>query len=370
MPQAARGGANDASGKCTDPAAPAAGLKSPPRECRKNDHPPGYTPGSPGICSCPSGRPQRLFPLHARVERLNALRVCPQKPAALLNVRMSALAKTQHMSDQDTSGAPLAAPASPAAQVPAGFPAAASSFGATRGSGLARSKRPAQSAASPAASPAAPSGYKPTTIEIIKVQSEYRNPFAPEVPAAVPAPEPAPVAAPVVVIAPAPAAVSNLKSEISNSGSAPVAAPAPVPAPTPVAAAPVRNSTPEVEHFPFTPKHAVADSAEKPSLTILPPAESRRVAQSWENASAPAESARPERPTFRPESREPRRDARPEQRDARPDQREPRPDQRNGNPASSNVSRVASPASNSAPPCPPRPRSNPSRPVAAVSSAG
>ncbi len=50
------------------------------------------------------------------------------------------------------------------------------------------------------------------------------------------------------------------------------------------------------------------EPTEKRSINILPPAESKRVAQSWENASAPAESPRPDRPTFRPESREPRRE--------------------------------------------------------------
>src|SRR5690349_11626481 len=103
------------------------------------------------------------------------------------------------MSSNETSGAPAEATATtpaPAAEFP--------SFGTTRGSGLARGKRP--SAGSSTASAAAPSDYKPTAIEVVNAPREYTNPFAPAEEAA-----PAPVAEPVV----APAAPVRASSPVA-----------------------------------------------------------------------------------------------------------------------------------------------------------
>ena len=84
------------------------------------------------------------------------------------------------MSSTESSGAPAEASAPPPAP-DAAFP----TFGSTRGSGLARGKRPT---ASPATATAAAPGYTPTAIEVINAPREYQNPFAPaETPAAVPA---------------------------------------------------------------------------------------------------------------------------------------------------------------------------------------
>jgi hypothetical protein len=103
------------------------------------------------------------------------------------------------MSSTESSGAPAEASATTPAPA-ATFP----TFGSTRGSGLARGKRPA---VSPAATAAAPTGYTPTAIEVINAPREYQNPFAPaETPAAPPAESvaPAPVAPAPVAAAPAP----------------------------------------------------------------------------------------------------------------------------------------------------------------------
>ncbi len=103
------------------------------------------------------------------------------------------------MSSTESSGAPAEATGTPSAPA-AAFP----TFGSTRGSGLARGKRPA---AGPAASTAAATEYTPTAIEVVNAPREYQNPFAP----AESTPAPAPAAAPVEslpVITPAPAAVT------------------------------------------------------------------------------------------------------------------------------------------------------------------
>jgi hypothetical protein len=242
------------------------------------------------------------------------------------------------MSEQDTSGTPAAAPreshpapgfsATPGS---ADSPAPTGTFGGTRGSGLARGKRPTQSAASPAA-PAVNTGYKPSSIEIITPQREYKNPFAAE--------EPAASAAPEAPITPAPTAVT------------------PPPAPVPAATLPVQEPAPAAqpattEHFPYTPREktpAASEPLSKSELNILPPAEAKRTPQSWESSTQPAEKPahesrprRDDRPTFRPDRRESRehqprdprdqpRDPRDHQprdpRDARPEQREPRRDDR------------------------------------------
>lgn len=191
--------------------------------------------------------------------------------------------KNNNMSDPVTPGAP--APAAPAEAPSAASPGATQpfgSFGANRGSGLLRGKAKRPSAA-PAAS-AAPSGYQPSSIEVITPKSEYVNPFTGETSVASPVSnEPAPAA-------PAPVA----------------AAPA---APAPVAAAPA--PAPQADLFPLE----SAGNEEKAELNILPPAETKRPAQSWE---ANGQGRSEERPTFRPERRE-RREFQPrESRENRP----------------------------------------------------
>ena len=252
---------------------------------------------------------------------------------------MSASQKeNQHMSDTEKSGAPTPAPAETAGATPSVASTGATqpfgTFGATRGSGLLRGKRPTPAAAA-AAAPAAPSGYKPSSLEVITSKSEYVNPFTGETTVSVPvvnepAPQaaplpaeaPAPIPAPVVAVAPALAA-----SKRSEDGAAV--------APAPVAAKRSDEALPG-ELFPFNPpassvpKAAPAvDSSPKPELKILPPQEARRPAVSWDaNSAAPGETAaqpqrRDDRATFRTERnrrenpegkplepREPRRDER------------------------------------------------------------
>lgn len=112
------------------------------------------------------------------------------------------------MSSTESSGAPAEGTSTTPAQ-DAAFP----SFGSTRGSGLARGKRPA---AGPAASSAASTEYTPTAIEVVNAPREYQNPFAPADSAAettakaeTPKPfEPAPF-----VITPAPARAPRVQEE-------------------------------------------------------------------------------------------------------------------------------------------------------------
>ncbi|MBW8781950.1 MAG: translation initiation factor IF-2 [Verrucomicrobia bacterium] len=169
------------------------------------------------------------------------------------------------MSDQSTSGntpsegraETASAPAAPAADWGA-------SSGANRGSGLARGKRVSPPASTPAPVSNAVTGtYKPSAVQIVTSESEYKNPFAPA--DEVPVSEPVKVEAPVpVTVAPAPV-VSVAKSE-----EAPASAPvAPVAAPVQPAPAP------KVE--------------EKAELNILPPAELKRPSQSWETPAFPYE---------------------------------------------------------------------------------
>lgn len=197
------------------------------------------------------------------------------------------------MSDTSTSGStPPEAPAETAGAPSAPIADWGTASGANRGSGLARGKR-----VSPPASPAPASNsntandtYKPSAVQVIKAETEYQNPFAPvnEAPSA-PAPE----------AAPAPVAEAPV---------APVVAPpaeAPAPAPIAPAATVVKPTAP----------------APKAELNILPPAEVKHPAQSWETpafpyeGNAPASQAaqppasnagsplRSERPVFRPERR-------------------------------------------------------------------
>src|SRR5688572_19883789 len=125
------------------------------------------------------------------------------------------------MSDPDKSGAPTPAPADLTAPAPAPAEAAPASpaaaapvsetpkvgqfgqFGGTRGSGLLRGKRPSTAAASSAGTPTPPAGFKPTALEVINAQSEYKNPFTGETSVTAPRTnEPAPPAVPL----PSPAA--------------------------------------------------------------------------------------------------------------------------------------------------------------------
>lgn len=211
------------------------------------------------------------------------------------------------MSDNDKSGAPTPAPADlPAANpVPAepasAAPAAAlasttpiGTFGSTRGSGLARGKRPTQPAASSNPAPAS-TGYKPTAVEVITPQSEYKNPFTGET---------------TVVSAPAQTEPSaravNEPAPAVQAGSPQVEITAPS-APT------VANVAPKTE---ITEAGAATDTPAKSELKILPPEPAKRPALSWE-APAPDASAtqpaprRDERPTFRPDRERERRDQRP-----------------------------------------------------------
>jgi len=212
------------------------------------------------------------------------------------------------MSEPATSGdsAATAGAATPAAT--SGNPAPAGSFGA-KGSGLARGKRPSPAQAA-SATPAPATGYQPSALEVIRPQSEYKNPFTGETSVASPVVnEPAPQAAPAPV--PAPAAVP-----VAETPAAPVAAASSEPAPA---------AAPSGDLFPFTPAGEAAPAA-KAELNILPPQEVKRPAVSWGDHS-PAQSQggdnrgrREDRPTFRPE----RRDQRPYE------PREPREPRREG----------------------------------------
>lgn len=170
------------------------------------------------------------------------------------------------MSSPETSGAPTE---STATSQPAGETAAAPSFGTTRGSGLARGKRPASSPSTQATAPAA--GYKPTAIEIVNAPREYQNPFAPVTAEPV---EPAAAPAPTVAAA-----------EI---------VPAVVPAP------PV--STPAAESVAVETPSPATLSEEKAELNILPPERARVAApQTWESDGF---KARPERPARQESARD------------------------------------------------------------------
>jgi len=198
------------------------------------------------------------------------------------------------MSDQSTSGETPAQPSAPAAftetssATPAPVPT--QSFGTSRGSGLARGKRTTTVAPTPAS--AAPRGdYKPTAVQVIVAEREYQNPFAPATPLTVEVTAPVPV----------------LEVNSPETSTSPVAAavgtyiePGPVITPSPLAepgaSAPVSAPVAEApEPFATSP----APVAEKASLTILPPAETRRPATSWDNSSPRPENARPAQPSRR-----------------------------------------------------------------------
>jgi len=214
------------------------------------------------------------------------------------------------MTDTNTSGADFAPGAGPSltdSQAPAAS-AATGAFGATqpigafgsvRGSGLARGKRTSTPAAT--AAPAAKTGeYKPTALEVIIPEREYKNPFTGETSVNPPAEAPA-------------EAQPSAREYIT-------------PQP-PQAEAPA----PGIEHAPIVERDAAHDEApsqERPELTILPPARPVQAAQSWERSpSTDSKSAEPIFPLQQPREgrRDDRSDSRPE---PRADGREPRSDGR------------------------------------------
>lgn len=172
------------------------------------------------------------------------------------------------MSSPESSGAPAEATATPPAPA-AAFP----TFGSTRGSGLARGKRPA---AGPAASTAASTEYTPTAIEVVNAPREYQNPFAP-------AEEPA-------AASPAPSAVGLAKAD----------------APVTEKPAPAVSSVASAKEDP-----APVQNDEPAELNILEPAQPKVVpAQTWESEGfEPARESRPERPRREEQSERPRREA-------------------------------------------------------------
>jgi translation initiation factor IF-2 len=243
------------------------------------------------------------------------------------------------MTDPTTSGA--------SAETPFG------TFGSTRGSGLARGKRVTPVAASAAA--AAPGSYRPTSLQVITPASEYRNPFASDVPAGESSPS-------ATVEAPRPEAAASPVPSTAFVPEAPVSAPRAAAPAVLVREEPVEPSAPAPRHAVaaeisseaaagMSTEPAPASESERAEIRILPAAESRRPAVSWEGASASPERAaesserprRDERPVFRPESRrdgpaversegrEPRRDfgrgadSRPAARDRAPQPLRPTP---------------------------------------------
>jgi translation initiation factor IF-2 len=202
------------------------------------------------------------------------------------------------MSDPESSGAetPAAEAVNPPS-APTNSDLPPSTFGNTRGSGLARGKRPVSPP--PQAAPAASAAeYKPTAVSILTAPTEYKNPFAPPAPPAPPAEAPAPEAN------------------------------APVPAPLPAAEVAAPPAAPADETPPPAGEPAPAAAPEpesKSELKILPPETTKRVEHNWESqsfrnvagqargdqgrpADAPFEGGRPrrddrrgDRPVFRPD---------------------------------------------------------------------
>jgi|GEM_PF-535162 len=184
------------------------------------------------------------------------------------------------MSDTATSGeAPVApaetvsAPPAPAAEssAPAAPAASFPSFGTSRGSGLARGKRASNPATTSDSNPPAAVGeYVPTAVQIITSEREYKNPFAPEQPAAEPTPAPAPA----------------LKAEAPKTPAAPVVPSEVTPAASPAPRAEIQHS---IEPAPASMEAApvASEPAEKAELKILPPENKTRPAQSWQSDSFP-----------------------------------------------------------------------------------
>ena len=206
------------------------------------------------------------------------------------------------MSSTESSGAPAEATATTPAP-DAAFP----TFGSTRGSGLARGKRPA---AGPAASTAASTEYTPTAIEVVNAPREYQNPFAPaETPASVTADQ----SAPAVPVAPAPAYSAPARREHV----APVVESA-APLPDDLSRDAGRATDPGLAaasnrvsgQIPGRPQQATGQ--EPAELNILEPAQPKVVpAQTWESEGfEPVRETRPERPRREERSERPAREER------------------------------------------------------------
>lgn len=199
------------------------------------------------------------------------------------------------MSSVTPSQADSAAPSPATSSAPAAA-TEPSSFGTSRGSGLARGKRPTIVAPT-AASTASRGDYKPTAVQVIVAEREYQNPFAPETP---PSQE---------LISPVPAFETRASVEVSTASAPADAASSRTPE-TVIMATPLAHPR-GTEETPVAEVQENPESVpEKSSITILPPAEPRRPATSWDHTSSREESGRPEnaerredRPSFRPDRR-------------------------------------------------------------------
>ncbi len=208
------------------------------------------------------------------------------------------------MSSTESSGASAEATAT---SEPTGVTAPAPSFGSTRGSGLARGKRPSSSPASTTAA-ASPSGYKPTAIEILNAPREYQNPFAPATPEPV---------APVVTAPTASVATPVAVPPPSVAPATPVAVGPVAPAPVVRTPAPARVYVkPATEMFPLDGASAsVSSESDEPAeLNILPPERAKNTpAQTWESEGFKAtRPAREERPRQEERTERPRQEERAE----------------------------------------------------------
>lgn len=177
------------------------------------------------------------------------------------------------MSSTESSGAPAEGTATPPTDANS---APASTFGTSRGSGLARGKRPGSPVASAANAAPANADYKPTAIEIVQAPREYQNPFAPATP------EPAP------------------QAEAPAAPAAPVAQPVITPEANSSPAAPATAASTAPELFPLDERPSTpagASEVEKAELNILPPERQKSSApQTWESDSfRPAREPRGER---------------------------------------------------------------------------
>ncbi len=192
------------------------------------------------------------------------------------------------MSSTETSGAPAESTATTPAPDSSAAPA---SFGSTRGSGLARGKRQANSPAS-ATPTAAPGGYTPTAIEIINAPREYQNPFAP----AEPAPSVPPGVKPERVAPAAEKPAAFVKSE------------------------------PASEMFPLDDAPASAEDDEPAELNILPPERPKTVAhQTWESEGFSAAGESESEAAPEPEQRAPRSERQPREERPRREERSSEP---------------------------------------------
>ncbi len=201
------------------------------------------------------------------------------------------------MSEQPTSGdvpaqpTAAAAPAETSSATPASVPTA--TFGTGRGSGLARGKR--STTVAPSAANTAPRGdYKPTAVQVVVAEREYQNPFASETPPVVEVTAPVSTTVSITPTEGTAPEASVAKVETAPSGPVITASPLAEPRAIPESVAPVVQSNDA---------NSVEPSAEKASLTILPPAETRRPSTSWDSNTPRASSGgrREDRPVFRAE---------------------------------------------------------------------